>query len=210
MSPMRRLAFGMVAWTTAACHMIADVDELEVGTAPSNTGLPTISGLAQVEQQLSAKTGSWLGSMPLKYAYQWQRCNAAGGDCVDIEDANDPTYLLVQADEDSKLRVNVTGTNALGSASATSLLTDKILAPIVGKVDTAGAPVTIRSGPGTNYSAVGTVVDGENVTIHCQAKGETVTGTFGTSNLWDDIGPGFIADVYVFTNSDFQVAPWCP
>lgn len=210
MSVGRRLVLGTSLWAAAACNMIADVDDLEVGTPPSNTGLPTISGLAQIEQELTAKSGTWLGTQPISYAYQWQRCNAAGADCKNIAGGTKPTYLLVLADKDSKLRVKVTAENALGSASATSLLTEKIIPPIVGTVDTAGPPLTIRSGPGTNYSAVGTVPDGGSVTIHCQKKGETVTGTFGTSDLWDDIGIGYIADVFVQTGSDFQVAPWCP
>ena len=48
------------------------------------------------------------------------------------------------------------------------------------------------------------------MTIRCQKHGQTLTGTFGTSDLWDDIGTGFVADVYVLTNSDGQVAPACP
>ncbi|MEU7619507.1 peptidoglycan DD-metalloendopeptidase family protein [Micromonospora rifamycinica] len=72
-----------------------------------------------------------------------------------------------------------------------------------GRVDTAGSPLTVRSGPGTGYAAVGTVADGATVTIGCQTSGTTVTGTFGTSAIWDRIGSGrFIADAYVYTGHD--------
>ncbi|MEU4565327.1 peptidoglycan DD-metalloendopeptidase family protein [Micromonospora sp. NPDC023956] len=72
-----------------------------------------------------------------------------------------------------------------------------------GTVNTAGSPLTVRSGPGTGYSAVGTVADGTRVTIQCQTTGTTVTGTYGTSNIWDRIGSGrFISDAYVYTGSD--------
>ena len=36
-----------------------------------------------------------------------------------------------------------------------------------------------------------------------------MTGTYGTSTLWDKIGTGYVADAYVSTGSDGQVAPNC-
>ncbi|MER5702726.1 peptidoglycan DD-metalloendopeptidase family protein [Micromonospora sp. NPDC002296] len=72
-----------------------------------------------------------------------------------------------------------------------------------GTVDTAGTPLTVRSGPGTGYGSVGTVADGTKVTIQCQTSGTTVTGTYGTSSIWDRIGSGrYIADAYVYTGYD--------
>jgi hypothetical protein len=46
-----------------------------VATAPTNSGLPTISGTPAQGQTLTASTGSWSGS-PTSYAYRWQRCGA--------------------------------------------------------------------------------------------------------------------------------------
>ncbi|WP_328851773.1 peptidoglycan DD-metalloendopeptidase family protein [Micromonospora globbae] len=72
-----------------------------------------------------------------------------------------------------------------------------------GTVNTSGTPLTVRSGPGTGYTAVGTVADGTQVTIQCQTSGTSVTGTYGTSSIWDRIGAGrFIADAYVYTGYD--------
>jgi hypothetical protein len=93
---------------------------------------------------------------------------------------------------------NYTSRNACGSGGVT------------GRVDTAGPPLTVRAGASTATAAVGSVADGTFVTIGCQKRGQSVTGTFGTSNLWDDIGNGFVADAYVATGSDGQVAPTCP
>lgn len=79
-----------------------------------------------------------------------------------------------------------------------------------GTVNTAGNPLTVRSGPSTGSRPVGTVRDGARVTISCQVRGESVTSTYGTSRLWDRIGPGrYIADAYVLTGSDGQVARTC-
>ena len=79
-----------------------------------------------------------------------------------------------------------------------------------GTVNTAGAPLTVRSGPGTSYASVGTVADGAAVTISCQTAGSSVTGTYGTTTIWDKIGSGrFVSDAYVYTGSDGRVAPDC-
>jgi murein DD-endopeptidase MepM/ murein hydrolase activator NlpD len=75
------------------------------------------------------------------------------------------------------------------------------------KVSTAGSPLTIRSGPGTGYASVGTVANGAAVRIYKQAYGTTVTGTYGTSNIWDYIGSGWVSDAYIYTGTDGLVAP---
>ncbi|WP_139488067.1 peptidoglycan DD-metalloendopeptidase family protein [Brevibacillus dissolubilis] len=91
-----------------------------------------------------------------------------------------------------------TSKNSCGTASAT------------GTVNTSGTPLTVRSGPGTGYTAVGSLADGTKVTIYCQTRGTSVTGTYGTSDIWDRIGTGqYIADAYVYTGSDGLVAPSC-
>jgi murein DD-endopeptidase MepM/ murein hydrolase activator NlpD len=80
-----------------------------------------------------------------------------------------------------------------------------------GTIKTSGAALNIRSGPSTNYPIVGTVSNGARVTIYCQTSGQTITGTYGTTSLWDKIGTGkFVSDAYVYTGSDGRVAPNCP
>lgn len=80
---------------------------------------------------------------------------------------------------------------------------------VVGRVNTSGVALTVRSGPGVSYGAVGSLPDGASVRITCQVRGASVSGTYGTSALWDFIGSGYIADAYVSTGSDGQVAPTC-
>lgn len=80
---------------------------------------------------------------------------------------------------------------------------------VTGTVNTAGADLTIRAKPDTSSAAVGSVADGAKVKITCQINGTSVSGTYGTSSLWDYIGSGYVADAYVATGSDGQVAPTC-
>lgn len=90
---------------------------------PGNTAPPVITGTVQVGQTLSSSTGSWQGTQPISYAYQWQRCDSGGGNCANIPGASGSTYTVASADQGSTLRVTVTATNALGSSSAQSAAT---------------------------------------------------------------------------------------
>jgi hypothetical protein len=90
---------------------------------PVNTGLPLVSGQAVVGSVLSASTGTWSGSSPMSFAFQWRRCDASGGGCFDIVPAASSTYTLTSADFGSTVRVVVTASNPAGQAAATSAQT---------------------------------------------------------------------------------------
>jgi hypothetical protein len=85
--------------------------------APLNQSPPVISGSATQGQTLTAAPGSWSGTNPITYAYQWRR----GGSS--IAGATHATYLLSAADVGYRIDVVVTASNAAGSASATSAST---------------------------------------------------------------------------------------
>ncbi|WP_405795970.1 SH3 domain-containing protein [Streptomyces sp. NBC_01506] len=73
-----------------------------------------------------------------------------------------------------------------------------------------GYRVNVRTGPGTHYSIVRTLAYDTRVPIYCQKPGESVSGPYGTSNIWDNIANGeFVSDAYVKTGSDGYVAPRC-
>ncbi|MFT3773406.1 MAG: peptidoglycan DD-metalloendopeptidase family protein [Minicystis sp.] len=101
---------------------------------------------------------------------------------------------------------NYTSKNSCSSGGGTS---GGGSSAVTGTVNTKGAPLTVRAKPSTSSTAVGSVDDGEKVKITCQKHGTSVTGTYGTSTLWDFIGTGYVADAYVSTGSDGQVAPTC-
>ena len=88
--------------------------------APANTGQPSTSGTTRDGETLTADPGSWSGTTPISHAYQWRRCDASGGACVDVPGANASKYTLVTADASRTMRVTVTATNVVGSSSATS------------------------------------------------------------------------------------------
>lgn len=97
------------------------------------------------------------------------------------------------------------------AVKARGLALHALPAGVAGTVRTSGSALTVRSGPGTGYSSVGTVANSSLVTIYCQATGTTVTGSQGTSNLWDGIATGrYVSHAYVSTgDASGRVAPAC-
>ncbi|MFJ8022272.1 SH3 domain-containing protein [Streptomyces sp. NPDC096311] len=73
-----------------------------------------------------------------------------------------------------------------------------------------GYAVNVRSGPGTSYRIVRVLSEGSRVSISCQRPGDSVSGPYGTTNIWDNIANGeYVSDAYVKTGSDGYVAPRC-
>ncbi len=87
---------------------------------PAGTSAPSVSGTAREGSTLTADHGSWSGSAPISYAYQWRRCDSGGGSCADVAGATGSTYTAVSADVGSTLLVRVTASNGQGQASADS------------------------------------------------------------------------------------------
>jgi hypothetical protein len=95
-----------------------------IGTqlAPSIVSPPTITGTAQQGQTLTATAGTWTAA-DATFGYQWQRCDAAGANCVDVPGATTQTYAVTAADVATTLHVVVTATDRFGSAPAPSAQT---------------------------------------------------------------------------------------
>jgi hypothetical protein len=96
-----------------------------LGIAPANTALPLISGLLEVGKVLSVSNGSWSGTTPMSFKYQWQLCLL--GTCTNIGGATGATLTLLGLDIGNTIDAIVTATNVTGSSSATSKPTEKLL-----------------------------------------------------------------------------------
>src|SRR4029079_12697910 len=91
--------------------------------APSNTQPPVVSGAPEVGKELTTTNGTWSGTTPLTFSYQWRRCDKTGGSCADISGATDNQCVLKGVDGDNTLRVVVTAKNGDGTDTATSVPT---------------------------------------------------------------------------------------
>lgn len=92
-------------------------------TSPSVTSAPATSGATQQGQTLTVSTGTWNGTTPMTYSYQWHRCNSTGASCTPVAGATGTSYLLASADVGSTMRGSVTASNSAGSATASSAAT---------------------------------------------------------------------------------------
>ena len=156
-----------------AFTIVADTISVQNGasttpTPPVNTSPPIISGTPQDGQTLTASTGSWSGTQPITYGFQWQRCDSGGANCVAIAGATGPTYLATSADVGRTLRVVVTATNSAGSAGATSAATTVVQAA-------AAAPPVNTSPPIIS----GTPQDGQTLTASTGSWSGTQPITYG-------------------------------
>jgi uncharacterized protein YukE len=102
------------------------------GSSPANTAIPTITGTAKVGQTLTATNGTWTGTTPITYTYQWNRCDANGNNCSTIDGATAVTYVAVTADAGHTLVVSVKASNSFGSGNAKSKQTN-VVAPQFGE-----------------------------------------------------------------------------
>jgi hypothetical protein len=120
-----------------------------------------------VISSFTATSGTWTGIPAPTYAYQWLRCTAAGAaantlpaGCTTIAGATEATYATDILDYQKYLRVQVTATNELGSATRYSAATANALAlpantvaPAVTGTTSVYANLTSSSGTWTGYPA---------------------------------------------------------
>lgn len=96
---------------------------------PENTARPVlVLESLTIESTEFGTKGTWTNE-PTAYAFQWQRCNTTGGECVNIAGATTPTYPLVPADHGHTLVYKVTASNSAGEATAYSK-PSKVVTPL--------------------------------------------------------------------------------
>jgi len=115
---------------------------------PGNSSPPTISGNATVGSTLTANQGTWTGSTPLNFQYQWLICDGTGANCHPISGATAQTYPVQSGDPGNTARVQVIASNSDGSSTATSDPTAKIAAstqPASSSLPTISGDATVAS-----------------------------------------------------------------
>lgn len=95
------------------------LDAFSIPGSPASTSKPTISGVAEQGQTLTATHGVWTNS-PTTITDQWEACNSVGADCSTIAGATAQAYTLTGSDVGSTIRVQESASNAAGSGSPTA------------------------------------------------------------------------------------------
>jgi hypothetical protein len=128
--------------------------------SPSSTSQPTISGMAQEGQVLTAVRGGWTNN-PTTYSYQWAHCEGDGRDCQPISGATAQTYTLVAGDVGTTIRVEETAVNPLGegapSMSAQTVTVTANMAKIQSFTPTSGITGSLVIIQGTPFSGASEV-----------------------------------------------------
>ncbi|MEV4481970.1 hypothetical protein [Micromonospora coxensis] len=99
-------------------------------------------------------------------------------------------------------------------AAATVAVATLALAPAPASAHTVsvinGYTVNLRTGPGTSYPSIGTVTGGQRVAIACTVRGQSVTGPYGATDVWDYLHlEGYVSDAFLYTGTSGAVGPPC-
>jgi len=109
---------------------------------PIDRTRPTLSGVTQDGQTLTTTSpGTWDGTQPITYTYQYRRCDGAGLNCgaaFPIPGSTSPTYVLQDKDLGHTMLSYVTATNIAGSTPVSSSATSTVVTPANTAVPTIG------------------------------------------------------------------------
>ena len=146
-----------VDWEDGQTISVRIVPASATATVPPNTpatGLPTISGKAQVEETLTADTSGIAdadGLTNVSYSYQWIRND--GTNDSDIGGQTGSTYTLTDEDVGKSIKVKVSFTDDAGNEET---LTSAAMAAVAARPDTpaTGAPtISGTAHPGETLTA---------------------------------------------------------
>lgn len=130
---------------TVECALTREAYVVETGldlappapTAPVNTVAPVVSGTTTEGELLSCTEGTWTGTLPITYSYQWYRDD---GFTLTPVGTDSPTYTLVAGDVGFNIFCNVTASNVAGSQPQVSNTVGPIASAATPPVNTV-APV---------------------------------------------------------------------
>jgi hypothetical protein len=194
-------------WTGSESASSQPVTVQVLGSAPTNTAEPVVSGTVATGEVLSTTNGSWANG-PASYGYQWQDCASDGSSCSNITLGSgcsttafscSSSYTVQAGDAGHTIEAEVRASNASGSATAG--------APIVPLVDNFGGSsvdtnvwgVLNQQGDTSNNETecyvTGQVAEGSNALTETAvvdgrpappASGQCPSGTPGaTATAWD-------------------------
>jgi hypothetical protein len=150
------LAIGLGAYPAAAAS-----------SPPRNTTAPSISGTLRSGETLTADAGTWSGTQPINFTYQWRRCDQNGANCSNIIGATNKTYVLGSIDVGNTLRVRVLATNSAGSSSVVTAATGVVAAlPAPTLTLNANRGLTVYGRSVLLSGTVSSGTAGQTVTIH--------------------------------------------
>jgi hypothetical protein len=114
---------------TAASNPSGVIASPPEATRPRNTARPGISGTPNRDQVLHVSPGTWTGSQPITFSFQWLRCDTRGGNCLTLPGFRDDAYTVREGDVGRTLRVTVVARNSAGQSERTTAPTGVVGGP---------------------------------------------------------------------------------
>jgi hypothetical protein len=108
----------LLATVAAGLVLAATSGAAAGGSPPELVAPPTVAGTATEGHRLTGWRGSWTGAKPIRYAYQWSRCDTMGAHCRPLTGATSRRRLLGPADVGHTHSHAVRAPDANGSATA--------------------------------------------------------------------------------------------
>lgn len=159
---------------------------VKAASGPVLAAAPTVSGIVQQGQRLSATSGTWTGTGTIAYAYQWYRCDATGAHCSSVHGATLATYTLAAADAGKTIGLTVRAADPTGTATAYAGLAGIVAArtaplhataaPAVTGVSTVGQKLSVSNG---SWSAA--TPSFAYAWLRCNASGRICTPVAGAT-----------------------------
>jgi lysozyme len=135
---------------------------------PAVTAAPSVVGVTQAGKVLAAVPGVWSGGKPVRFTYQWQRCDAAGANCQPVAGAINEKYVANADDVGHSLAVVLSAQNVSGIASSVSAPTAAIAA--------AGTKPSVRPAALTPPLLAGAAQAGQTLTAQVGTWSGSPTG----------------------------------
>ena len=83
-----RMRVRVTATNPDGSHTVASNPTAAVVGPPVLASPPSVRGSVLVGSVVTAEPGRWTGRQPITFAYQWLRCNSAGGECAPDRGSN--------------------------------------------------------------------------------------------------------------------------
>lgn len=164
--------------------------------APDNTVAPAVTYSAlTVGSILNCSQGTWIGSTPITYSYQWQR------DGVDLVGETTNAYTIVSGDVGRNIRCIVTGTNVVTPIDASSNVVVPVASPafvttpVIYGDETVGSILTCSPG---------TISGTSPITISYNWQYSTDGGT-----TWNNYSPVKTLSTYQIISADLNCLIRC-
>jgi len=158
-------------------------DQAVTNDTPANTapeGLPTISGVAQEGETLTASASEVSDADGITNAvFAWQWLANDGTVDADIADATGATYTLTSADAGKAVKVRLTYTDDRGTEESLVSAATAAVAAAPPEVSIAAATSTVTEGTSASFtlSRTGDTADALTVAVSVSEAGDVLSGT---------------------------------